>query len=216
MRLQGAIFDMDGTLLDSMPIWNSFTANMLRDLGYVPEGDLDGIMKVLSIQQGAEYLHQHYHTSQSPEELVALTNQRVCRFYQEQVRPKPEVDKFLSLLKMEGVWMYVATVTSRPQAEAGLRHAGLRDYFRGIMTCEEAGAGKDSPVIFEKCLTRLRCRREDCVVFEDSLHAIRTAKAAGFRVAAVYDASSEADQPEIRKLADYYIPSYGQWLQTLT
>ena len=141
---------------------------------------------------------------------------RMERFYRERVTPKPDVEKLLSILKMEGVWMYVATATNRPLAEAGLRRTGLDRYFRGILTCAEAGRGKEDPLIFEKCLTRLRCRKRDCVVFEDSLYAIRTAKAAGFRVAGVYDSMSEADQPEIQRLSDYYIRSYEELVQSET
>lgn len=214
MRLQGAIFDMDGTLLDSMHIWDHFGTRFLRELGVEPDPDTEDRVKVMTVRQCARYFRERYQLPQTEQELVDMTNSRVSRFYREEVQPKPDVEKFLSLLKMEGVWMYVATATDREQAEMALNHTGLMRYFRGILTCSEAGAGKDSPVIFEKCLTRLRCRKEDCVVFEDALHAIQTAKNAGFRVAAVYDASAEEDQPEIRRLADYYISSYGDWLET--
>ena len=214
MRLQGAIFDMDGTLLDSMHIWDHFGTRFLRDMGVEPDPDTEDRVKVMTVRECARYFRERYHLPQSEQELVDMTHDRVNHFYTSEVRPKPDVEKFLSLLKMEGVWMYVATATDRTQAEAALRHTGLLDYFRGIMTCTEAGVGKESPVIFEKCLTRLWCRKEECVVFEDALHAIQTAKSAGFRVAAVYDPSAEEDQPEIRRLADYYISSYGDWLKT--
>ena len=214
MRLQGAIFDMDGTLLDSMHIWDHFGTRFLRDLGVEPDPDTEDRVKVMTVRECARYFRERYQLPQSEQELVDMTHSRVRRFYVQEVLPKPDVEKFLSLLKMEGVWMYVATATDRSLAEDALNHAGLTGYFRGILTCSEAGAGKESPVIFEKCLTRLRCRKEDCVVFEDALHAIQTAKNAGFRVAAVYDPSAEEDQPEIRRLADYYISSYGDWLET--
>jgi HAD superfamily hydrolase (TIGR01509 family) len=215
MRLQGAIFDMDGTLLNSMFVWDSLGSDLLRELGIEPEPGLDAKLKTMSLHGAAEYCKKTCGLSQSEEEIVALVDAKVDRFYREEVTAKPGADKLLSLLKMEGVWMYLATATDRPQAEAALRHTGLDRYFRGILTCSEIGAGKDSPLIFEKCLTRLRCRRDACVVFEDSLHAIQTAKEAGFQVAAVYDASSEADQPEIRKLADYYIRSYDEFFDTI-
>ena len=143
------------------------------------------------------------------------TKAQVKDFYNHQVEAKPGLKKFLSLLKMEGVWMYVATNTDRDLAEAGLKHAGIDGYFRGLRTCGEVGEGKnESPEIYERAMRRLRGNKKDTVVFEDSLHAIQTAKSAGFRVAAVYDPSAEEDQPEIRRLADYYISSYGDWLKT--
>ena len=140
---------------------------------------------------------------------------RVADFYQHGVQAKPGVDKFLSLLKMEGVWMYVATATDRPLAEAALRHAGIDHYFRGLITVAEVGVGKkESAEIYERAMRRLQSNKKDTVVFEDAFHAIQTAKAAGFRVAAVYDASEEAHQEEIRGLADYYIRSFEEMFET--
>ena len=214
MRLQSAIFDMDGTLLDSMYVWRDLSANILRDLGYEPEPDLRDIVKVLTIPDGARYCKEHYRMKESVEEIVAMTDTRMEDFYSHHVRTKPGVERFLSLLKMEGVDMYVATNTDRRLAEAGLRHAGIDSYFRGLVTCDDVGIGKaESPLIFEHALTRLRGRKETTVVFEDALHCIRTAKAAGFRVCAVYDPSAEDDQEEIRSLADTYIQSFEDMME---
>lgn len=212
MRLQGAIFDLDGTLLDSMKIWLNLSTDLLRSLGRTPDPDTEARARTMSVHQCARYYIQRYGLSQTEDELVGMVDDRIRRFYAHEAQPKPDVDKFLSILKMEGVWMYVATATDREHVEAALKRTGLSGYFRGILTCQEVGAGKESPLIYEKSLTRLRCRKEDCVVFEDSPHAIRTAKAAGFRVAAVYDPAAEADQEEIRGLADYYIRSFSEWI----
>lgn len=213
MRLQSAIFDMDGTLLDSMHIWTNLSSTLMRSQGYEPEPGLDEKMKVLSLRQSAEYCKQAYHLPQSPEEIEALVLSQVEDFYRNHVTAKPGVEKFLSLLKMQGVWMYVATATSRPLAEAALHHAGLDGYFRGILTCGEVGQGKDNPEIYLRAMRRLQGSLRDTVVFEDALHAILTAKAAGFRVAAVYDPSAEGDQPAIRAAADYYIRSFEDWFE---
>lgn len=214
MRLQSAIFDMDGTLLDSMHMWNNLGESVLRAQGVEPAADLSEQLKVLTLRQGAAYCKETYHLSQSVDEVVALIEERVSDFYRSEVQAKPGVRQFLSLLKMEGVWMYVATATERRLAEDALRHAGIDGYFRGILTCTEVGQGKDSPEIFERAMRRLQSNKRDTVVFEDALHAIETAKAAGFRVAAVYDPSAQADQAAIRTLADYYIESYEDLFET--
>ena len=214
MRLQSAIFDMDGTLLDSMPIWMDLSDQLLRDLGYEPEPGLRDIVKVLTIPDGARYCKEHYRMKESVEEIVAMTDARTEDFYVHRVGLKPGVERFLSLLKMEGVDMYVATNTDRRLAEAGLRCAGIDGFFRGMVTCGDVGIGKaESPLIFERALARLGGRKETNVVFEDALHCIRTAKAAGFRVCAVYDPSAEDDQEEIRALADTYIRSFEDMLE---
>ena len=215
MGLQSAIFDMDGTLLDSMPIWRDLGTSVLRGLGIEPEPETDEMLKTLSLWHGIAYCKEHYHLPQTEEELIGRVVDRVADFYQHEVQAKPGVDKFLSLLKMEGVWMYVATATDRPLAEAALRHAGIDHYFRGLITVAEVGVGKkESAEIYERAMRRLQSNKKDTVVFEDAFHAIQTAKAAGFRVAAVYDASEEAHQEEIRGLADYYIRSFEEMFET--
>ena len=215
MRLQSAIFDMDGTLLDSMPIWKGLGASMLRQLGIEPAPELEEKLKTLSLRDGVAYCKDYYQLPQTVEQLVGMVFDKIHDFYCEKVQPKPGVEKFLSLLKMEGVWMYVATATDRPLAEAALRHAGIDHYFRGLITVAEVGVGKrDSAEIYERAMRRLQSNKKDTVVFEDAFHAIRTAKAAGFRVAAVYDASEEANQPAIREIADYYIRSFEEMFET--
>ena len=215
MRLQSAIFDMDGTLLDSMPIWKGLGASMLRELGIEPAPELEAKMKTLSLRDGVAYCKDYYQLPQSVEELVGLVFDKIHEFYCEKVQPKPGVEKFLSLLKMEGVWMYVATATDRPLAEAALRHAGIDGYFRGLITSQEVGVGKgESPEIYERAMRRLQSNKKDTVVFEDAFHAIQTAKAAGFRVAAVYDAAEEENQPAIQQIADYYIRSFEEMFET--
>lgn len=215
MRLQSAIFDMDGTLLDSMHIWNDVGPKTLRSMGIEPAPDLGERLMLMTFRDGAALCKEEYHLSESVEEIMELTKARVRTFYENEVLPKPGVQKFLSLLKMEGVWMYVATNTDRDLVEAALKHAGLDGYFRGILTCGEVGVGKkDSPEVYERCLRRLRSTKKDTVIFEDALHAIQTAKAAGFRVCGVYDPSAEADQEEIKALSDYYIRSFEEMFDT--
>ena len=119
MRLQSAIFDMDGTLLDSMFIWNDLGARTLRTLGIEPEANLGEKLKVLTVRQGAAYCKDAYHMTQSVDEIVALIEAQVEDFYTHQVQAKAGVVKFLSLLKMEGVWMYVATATDLPGGRSG-------------------------------------------------------------------------------------------------
>lgn len=217
MRLQSAIFDMDGTLLDSMPTWRELGPTFLKEEGIPTTPEQEKLLRTLSDHQVIPYLREKCGLPWSEQEVVDQIVERMETFYSTAVRPKPGVEKFLSILKMEGVWMYVATATHRRLTEKALKTAGIDHYFRGIVTSADAGSHKsESAEIYEMAMRRMQSNKQDTVVFEDVLYAIRTAKAAGFRVAGVYDSMSEADQPEIQRLSDYYIRSYEELVQSET
>ena len=217
MRLQSAIFDMDGTLLDSMPTWRELGPTFLREADIEATPEQLHALRTMTDHEVIPYLREVCGLQKSPEEIMNEIIRRMEDFYTNRVRPKPGLEKFLSILKMEGVWMYVATATHRRLAEKALKTAGIDHYFRGIVTSAEAGTHKrDSADIYEMAMRRLQSNKRDTVVFEDALYAIRTAKAAGFRVAGVYDVTEEADQPEIQRISDYYIRSYEELFQSET
>ena len=211
MRLQSAIFDMDGVLVDSMSVWNNATAALLRARGIEPDAATQEKIMSLTLRQGLAYCREAYSLPLTVDELMEHVSAYMEDFYTHHVELKPGVKKFLSLLKMEGVWMYIATNTDRRLVDIALKRTGIDGYFRGIVTCAEVGVGKrDSAEVYERCMRRLQSNKKDTVIFEDALHAIRTAKAAGFRVCAVYDAPAEDKQAEIRAISDYYIRSFEE------
>ena len=211
MRLQSAIFDMDGVLVDSMAVWNNATAALLRARGIEPDAATQEKIMSLTLRQGLAYCREAYSLPLTVDELMDHVSAYMEDFYTHRVELKPGVKKFLSLLKMEGVWMYIATNTDHRLVDIALKRTGIDGYFRGIVTCAEAGAGKrDSAEVYERCMRRMQSNKKDTVVFEDALHAIRTAKAAGFRVCAVYDAPAADKQEEIRSISDYYIHSFEE------
>lgn len=207
MNITGAIFDMDGTLLDSMPVWDSVGLDYLKGLGLQPRPGLREQLSTMSMRQAAAYFRSDYGVPLPEQEIVAGINARIEAFYRNTAPAKEGVAAFLQALQSRGIRMCVATATDRHLAQAALRRTGLLGYFSFLVTCTETQA-KDRPEIFWEAQQRLGTRREETVVFEDALYAIRTAKQAGFPVAAVYDASSEADQAQIRRLADYYLQSF--------
>ena len=217
MRLQSAIFDMDGTLLDSMPTWRELGPSFLKERGIPATPEQLHALRTMTDHEVIPYLQETCGLQMTTEQIMDEIIRRMEDFYSNRVRPKPGLEKFLSILKMEGVWMYVATATHRRLAEKALKTAGIDHYFRGIVTSAEAGTHKrDSADIYEMAMRRLQSNKRDTVVFEDALYAIRTAKAAGFRVAGVYDVTEEADQPEIQRISDYYIRSYEELFQSET
>ena len=207
MKIKCAIFDFDGTLFDSMFIWDCTGEMYLRSLGVEPKPSLREDLRPLSLHQSARYFQREYGLHLSVEEIMAGINGVVEDFYIHQVQPKPGVVEFLERMKKASIPMCIATASDRYQIDAALKRCGMERYFEAIFTCTEAGHGKDEPHIFRVAMEHFGADRSTTVIFEDALHAIRTAKADGFQVAAVFD-DSEYCQEEIRTLADHYITDF--------
>lgn len=202
--IKGAIFDLDGTLLDSMFIWDTIGEEYLRSLGKEPHEDLKETFMTLTLEEAAEYYREHYGVSLSVKEIVDGVNAMVEQTYRTKVTLKPGIAEYLAWLKENGVRMCVATVTDRYLVEETLERLGVRHYFSEIFTCAEVGFGKDKPVIYQKALEHLETEKRDTYVFEDMLFALNTAKTDGFPTVGVYD-RHEAHQDDLKELADYYI-----------
>ena len=202
--IKGAIFDLDGTLLDSMFIWDTIGEEYLRSLGKEPHEDLKETFMTLTLEEAAVYYREHYGVSLSVKEIVDGVNAMVEQTYRTKVTLKPGIAEYLAWLKENGVRMCVATVTDRYLVEETLERLGVRHYFSEIFTCAEVGFGKDKPIIYQKALEHLETEKRDTYVFEDMLFALNTAKTDGFPTVGVYD-RHEAHQDELKGLADYYI-----------
>ena len=202
--IKGAIFDLDGTLLDSMFIWDTIGEEYLRSLGKEPHEDLKETFMTLTLEEAAEYYREHYGVTLSVKEIVDGVNAMVEQTYRTKVTLKPGISEYLAWLKENGVRMCVATVTDRYLVEETLDRLGVRHYFSEIFTCAEVGFGKDKPIIYQKALEHLGTEKSDTYVFEDLPFALNTAKTDGFPTVGVYD-RHEAHQDELKELADYYI-----------
>ena len=202
--IKGAIFDLDGTLLDSMFIWDTIGEEYLRSLGKEPHEDLKETFMTLTLEEAAVYYREHYGVTLSVKEIVDGVNAMVEQTYRTKVTLKPGIAEYLAWLKENGVRMCVATVTDRYLVEETLERLGVRHYFSEIFTCAEVGFGKDKPVIYQKALEHLETEKRDTYVFEDMLFALNTAKTDGFPTVGVYD-RHEAHQDDLKELADYYV-----------
>ena len=140
MRLQSAIFDMDGTLLDSMPTWRELGPSFLKERGIPVTPEQLHTLRTMTDHEVIPYLQETCGLQMTTEQIMDEIIRRMEDFYTHRVRPKPGLEKFLSILKMEGVWMYVATATHRRLAEKALKTAGIDHYFRGIVTSADAGS----------------------------------------------------------------------------
>ena len=206
--LKGAIFDFDGTLVDSMFIWDTIGEDYLRSLGKEPHEDLKETFMALTLEEAAEYYRTHYGVTLSVKEIVDGVNAMVEGIYRTRVALKQGVADFLAQLKDNGTRMCIATVTDRYLVEETLDRLGILKYFSEIFTCAEVGYGKDKPIIYRKALEHLDTAKNETYVFEDSLFALKTAKADGFTTVGVYD-RHENRQDNLKNHADYYIVDFA-------
>jgi len=205
--LKGLIFDFDGTLFDSMFIWDTAGEVYLRSIGKEPETGLQKVLKPMSLLQSAQYIREKYDIPLSVEDIMDGVNRTVEGYYLHTVETKPGVIDFLEELHHRNIKMCIATATDRYQVEAALQRCKMRHFFSEIFTCTEVGSGKDRPDIFRKAMEHLQTDRTNTAVVEDAYHAAHTAKQDGFLVVGVYD-SHESRQQELLQLADVFLPDY--------
>lgn len=207
MNLIGAIFDLDGTILDSMVNWDTLAERYLISLGIKPRENINEVFKDMSMKQAAVHYQKYYGIKKSIDEIINGINGIVRDFYHNDVELKDGVYDYLSMLYDKNVKMCIATASDKHLSEAALTRCGVRQYFTAIFTCSEIGRGKDVPFIYQAALQELGTNKNETIVFEDALYAIKTAKNAGFIVAGVYD-KYEANQKKVREISDYYIEDF--------
>lgn len=209
--VKGAIFDVDGVLLDSMEIWNNAGTRYLLKQGIEPEPGLGDRMFSMTLSEGAQYLVDTYGVKAPLDDVKKGIMAEVEQFYFREARMKEGVKELLDRLKKAGVRMAVATSTDRYCIEGAFTHLGLMDYFDVILTCSEVGKSKEHPDIFFEALSAMKTPVEYTWIFEDGLYSMKTAKGEGFRIVGVYDRISEKDQEEIRRIADVYVKSLKEF-----
>ena len=211
--MKAAIFDVDGTLIDSMPVWHNCGARYLATLGIEAEPGLGDILFAHTSETGALYLIDRYKLGKDPDEVARGLSEQMEHYYFEEAAMKPGAREFLDRLEAEGVPMTVATSTDRYCIEAAFMRLDLAHYFVSVLTCPELDTTKSEPLIFEKCAEVTDSKPDETWVFEDGLYAVKTAAAAGFRTVAVYDEVSRNDFDEMKKLADISVKGFDE-LQT--
>ena len=207
--IRGAIFDLDGTLLDSNGFWERAPEAWLGALGKRAKPGLGRAIFSMTLPEAADYLIAEYGLAQTPEEIAAGVNAAMERFYRQDVPLKPGVPALLRALGERGVPCAVASVTDKALVETALARFDLLPCFAAIVTTEEAGAGKRAPDVYLRAAERLGAVPAETLVFEDALHALHAARAAGFRPVGVFDAASADMQAEIRAVSEFYLPDFS-------
>ena len=215
--IQGAIFDLDGTLVDSMRIWDNILTDYLDARGLSWEPQILQDIATMGLMESAAYVQKKYTLPYAPKEIVTQWEAMVFRLYAEEVKAKPGAVACVKALREAGVPCCIATSNFRKSTQAALRHIGLEEEFARILTADEVGGNKSQPDIYLAAAQYLDAAPQQCLVVEDMLEAVRTAKNAGFWVCAVYDeTSSRGVEQQLREAADFYVKNLTEVLQKLS
>ena len=203
---------MDGTLLDSLSVWADSDRQFINDLGHDYDPSHSLAMKKMHFDSACEYLVRTFSLPFSAEETGRRILEIVEHRYLTGIPLKDGAEEFIKAAYSAGIKMCVATSNKKALAEGALQGLGIMKYMEFVITSDEVGCGKESPMIFLKAAERLEAAPEQTAVFEDSIHAVRSAKEAGFRVVGVYDPLCEDEFAEIQKESHCTIRSFSELL----
>lgn len=208
--IKGAIFDMDGTLIDSMWVWTQVDIDFLKKRNIECPKDLKEKIQDLSFQDAAAYFKKNFGLKESIDEICNEWNEMAYNEYKENVQLKCNVKEYLDLLKSLNIKIGLATSNCNLLIEAVLKANGIFHYFDAISLTDEVSRGKQFPDIYLLTAKKLNVSPDKCIVFEDILPAVKGAKAAGMKVVAVYDKYSSCEKDEIQNTADKYIYKFSE------
>lgn len=211
-NFKAVIFDLDGTLIDSMGIWSQIDEEYLGSFGYTVPDNLQEEITHLTLTQTAIYFKQKFNIEDKIEDIISTWNSMALHHYSNNIKLKDNVIPFLNKLKDNDIKIALATSNSVPLLEATLKNNGIYHYFDAISTTEEVKKSKDNPEIYLLSANKLNVSPEECLVFEDIVQAVKGAKLAGMKVYAVHDKSSENQKDELINLSDRYVTNFRELL----
>lgn len=208
--MKAAIFDLDGTLIDSMWAWENLAGDYLVSIGVEPPDNLKELIKELSLLESCYYMKENFLIQKSAEELNEDMENILEDYYANKFELKPYAIETLESLKKRNVRMCLATATDEKLVLKTFERIKIGHYFEFIQTCNGVNIEKNDPRFFELAIERLNCKPEDIWVFEDALHCIISAKKCGLNVVGVSDESDKEDTEEKRKHADIYVENLNE------
>jgi len=191
MKIKGAIFDMDGTLVDSLMfwgyLWRAIGIKYFGDEEFTPDPAIDRMARTTIYAYAMTKFYERYALPCTLEEFLDFATDSISDFYKNEAKPKAGAVELLSYLKRKNVKLCLASATARDGLETALTATGIKEYFDLIISCADIGVGKDRPDVYLAALRKLGLSKDDVVVIEDSCVALETAKNAGFHTVGVYD-----------------------------
>ena len=209
---KAVLFDLDGTLVDSMWMWKQIDIEFLGRFGYDLPVNLQKEIEGMSFSETAVYFKENFKIPLSLDEIKDCWTQMAFDKYRNEVPLKRGVPEFLHFCKEHGIKMGIATSNGRDLVNVVIDSLKIGAYFQEIVTACEVKAGKPEPDIYLEVSNRLAVEPKDCLVFEDIPAGILAGKRAGMTVIAIEDDFSKEMKEEKCSLADGFIDNYFELL----
>lgn len=207
-NIKGLIFDLDGTLIDSMHVWEKIDVDYLTAKGHAVPTNIKEEITHLSFTETACYFKEKFNIEESIEEIIATWNEMAHKEYSLNIKLKDGVLEFLTYLKLNNYKIALATSNSTPLLTAVLKSNEIYHLFDAISTSDEVGKSKANPDIYLLSAEKLGLNPTDCLVFEDIVQALNGAKLANMKTVAVFDNQSEKELQELKEVSDFFIYDY--------
>lgn len=209
-KIKAAIFDMDGTLIDSMWVWEKIDVEYLKKFNIEIPSDLRGDIEHLNFSETAKYFKNRFNIPDSIEDIMNDWNQMAYKHYLNDVKLKTGVKEYLQFLKSQQIKIGLATSNCTLLTETVLKRLGIYNFFDSITITDEVGKCKDFPDVYLLAAKKLGAAPSECIVFEDILTAVISAKKAGMKVIAVHDKYSITESEYLINEADKFILSFEE------
>lgn len=208
--IKAIIFDADGTMLDSMKVWENLGERYLLEYHNIKaDNELSNILYHMSLEESSIYLKEKYSLKDDEERITKEITDMIRRFYKEEVKPKDGLKEFLSLTNKKGIISGIATSGSKTLLISALKRLKILDYFSVINSCSELNTTKLLPNIYLETAKEMKVSPKNTIVFEDVLHGIKSAKNVGFKTVGVKDKSNAFEFKNIKQMSDIVIEDFN-------